>query len=277
MKTRVGNLFKRPLVMGDPNLVTGQEILVETNEDNQIVALKERKDNELSTIIAGSSEGEGGGGSEEISLKNIIPQNVEQTEQLLLSAIDDYCTTWIEDFADDKKYVVIFTKINGTTPYVYSIEDEDTLKEIAMDIYNGLPYDRNKYVIIQKEYREGDTKESVIEYYKNLNISSKDSSGYQNLKEVVLEIIQSEGDLSQLASRMLSSINSYNYISLLGAYFTVISCMDVLESLGRQEDTIPYVLTAFCSDTDPEATRITFTWQSASPYSLSDYTYTFKR
>ena len=58
MKTRVGNLFKRPLVMGDPNLVTGQEILVETNEDNQIVALKERKDNELSTIIAGSSEEE---------------------------------------------------------------------------------------------------------------------------------------------------------------------------------------------------------------------------
>ena len=35
-----------------------------------------------------------------------------------------------------------------------------------------------KYVIIQKEYREGDTKESVIEYYKNMNISSKDSSGY---------------------------------------------------------------------------------------------------
>ena len=277
MKTRVGNLFKRPLVMGDPNLVTGQEILVETNEDNQIVALKERKDNELSTIIAGSSEGEGGGGSEEISLKNIIPQNVEQTEQLLLSAIDDYCTTWIEDFADDKKYVVIFTKINGTTPYVYSIEDEDTLKEIAMDIYNGLPYDRNKYVIIQKEYREGDTKESVIEYYKNLNISSKNSSGYQSLKQAVLEKIQHNDSLSQLASQLFQSIDFYGYNTLNGAYITVISCSTIFELLGSQSDTIPYVIAAICNDTDPDATKITFTWESHSPYSLSDYLYTFKR
>ena len=43
MKTRVGNLFNRPLVMGDPNLVRPPEILVETDLDNKIVALKERK------------------------------------------------------------------------------------------------------------------------------------------------------------------------------------------------------------------------------------------
>lgn len=276
MKTRVGNLFKRPLVMGDPNLVTGQEILVETNEDNQIVALKERKDNELSTIIAGSSEGESGG-SEEISLKNIIPQNVEQTEQLILSVIDDYCTSWIEDFADDKKYVVIFTEINGTTPQVHSIEDEDTLKEIAMDIYNGLPYDRNKYVIIQKEYREGDTKESVISYYKNLNISSKDSSGFQNLKQAVLEGLQERGNLSQLASELFQSIDFYSYTLSVGAYITVTSCLGILDTLRSQSFTVPYILTAICSDTDPNATKVTFTWQSVSPYSLSTYIYTFKR
>lgn len=60
MKTRVGNLFKRPLVMGDPNLVTGQEILVETNEDNQIVALKEKGNSGLVDIVSGSD----GGGQE---------------------------------------------------------------------------------------------------------------------------------------------------------------------------------------------------------------------
>ena len=274
MKTRVGNLFKRPLVMGDPNLVTGQEILVETNEDNQIVALKERKDNGLVDIIP---TGEGGGGSEEMSLSNIIPQNVEQTEQLLLSVIDDYCAHWIEDFADTKKYVVIFTEISGTTPQVHSIEDEATLKEIAMDIYNGLPYDRNKYVIIQKEYREGDTKESVIEYYKNLNISSKESSGYQILKKVVLEIIQSRGSLSQVASEVFTSIQSYNYSLLLEAYITLTTCMGVLDLLDSQSDTVPYVLSALCTDTDPDATKIQFIWESHSPYSLSAYTYTFKR
>lgn len=54
MKTRVGSLFNRPLVMGDPNLVRPPEILVETDLDNKIVALKERKKNELSDIVNAS-------------------------------------------------------------------------------------------------------------------------------------------------------------------------------------------------------------------------------
>ena len=54
MKTKVGNLFNRPLVMGDPNLVRPPEILVETDLDNKIVALKERKKNELSDIVSAS-------------------------------------------------------------------------------------------------------------------------------------------------------------------------------------------------------------------------------
>lgn len=60
-KIKVGSLFKRPLVVGDPNLVTGNEILVDLDEDNKISSLKERTNEGLSDIVSSDS-----GSSDEI-------------------------------------------------------------------------------------------------------------------------------------------------------------------------------------------------------------------
>lgn len=68
-KIKVGSLFKRPLVVGDPNLVTGNEILVDLDEDNKIASLKERTNEGLSDIVSqDSSESD-----EALDLNKVIP------------------------------------------------------------------------------------------------------------------------------------------------------------------------------------------------------------
>lgn len=188
MKTRVGNLFKRPLVMGDPNLVTGQEILVETNEDNQIVALKERKDNELSTIIASSSEGEGGGSEyycyspelnsfidkykalglpEYTSFEEFQDSNVRLDETLfnqVVAELKPYCTITMDVVTtqDSEKLISIYSK-----NVIYQIVQCNYTYINHTDFYERVMI--NIQVVYTKDYSEVNP-ESVIYHMTHLSL-----------------------------------------------------------------------------------------------------------
>lgn len=78
-KIKVGSLFKRPLVVGDPNLVTGNEILVDLDEDNKIASLKERTNEGLSDIVSSDS----GSSDDALNINETIPTIVSLIEPFL--------------------------------------------------------------------------------------------------------------------------------------------------------------------------------------------------
>lgn len=78
-KIKVGSLFKRPLVVGDPNLVTCNEILVDLDEDNKISSLKERTNEGLSDIVSSDS----GSSDDTLNINEIIPTIINLIEPFL--------------------------------------------------------------------------------------------------------------------------------------------------------------------------------------------------
>lgn len=182
---------------------------------------------------------------------------------------DAWCDAWIQSFNEDAKVVVIVVGVKGTSPEIQAIMDEDTLLEIATDIKNGLPYDRNKYIIIQinDEKAEGKSKEEIIAEYKAL-VPAKGQGVYNTLKEEILSQILANKD--QFLQIFDYQIKVTSETSTCQSVVVPSILVEVLNQLFGKTTTkyVPYVLNAYF---DSRNNDVEFYWEVYTPYNLSTY------